>query len=136
MRTGQTARATSLPPTPGAVIAGPTFASRPRGRGPRTVGLGRGLCLATMLTFAITAPARAEPDIPACWTPGEAPDLFAWTDAPGAACRDAARSRPNAPGKSLRLPTETRATAPQNRVGPDTGFTFSAQAYAGIAVAF
>lgn len=80
-------------------------------------------------------PERAREAAPACWSPGSAPALFAWSASPGIACRNGAdgsvtaRSLPVAPSDPGQPPARPGKGQPAQ-------ITFSATAYVGIAATF
>ena len=97
----------------------------------------RGGVLAVLL--AMTAqPVSADPGAtpPGCWSPGDAPGLFAWTASPGVACRDAAETAaPDPPPVPVAVPLDLWPPAPSDAV-PATTVTLSGTAYFGVAAAF
>ena len=99
---------------------------------------GYGLAIAALIGCG-AAPGLGDPAT-SCWTPGAGPGLFSWEAAPGVSCRDSAAGngshrRVPGVGAAVKDPSADRApTVPGEK--PRTQFTFSGNAYVGIAAVF
>jgi hypothetical protein len=97
------------------------------------------ICL--IATGAFVAPAvlvssAHADDTPTCWRFGKTPGPFSWTQSPSTACRDGALVSGTVAGEPAVHPARNHDVPYTGGPAPTATFTFSGNAYVGVAAQF